>query len=785
MSHILIKGAREHNLKNIDVIIPKNRLTVITGVSGSGKSSLAFDIIYKEGQRRYLMALSIPKQFLPKLDRPRVEDIDGISPTLALGHKAFSKSPRSTVGTVTEVYDLLRVLFARIGQPHCPNCQRPLSAKTVSEMVKEIGNLPSGKKVILMAPITTSSIKKTWLRLQRDGFTKVKIGSEIYDLTEDKPKEGSGRLDVIIDKLIIKEGIKRRLTDSIELALKLSYGINIEILGKENLFFSQRPICPVCNIEVPQFFPQSFSFNHPQGACPECKGLGEKNGKLCPECRGKRLKKEALSVRINGLDIYELSSLPIKGLVSFISLLPKGPISAPIITEITRRLEVLEESGLDYLNLSRPISTLSTGENQRLRLAIQLNSKLTGLIYILDEPTIGLHPKEIKKLILALYRLRDLGNTIIVIEHDPQMILSADYIIELGPGAGEEGGDLVFSGDSKDFLKSKTLTALYLKKEKVFSFPSKRRSLNNYLVIKGVTTHNLKDITVKVPLNCLTCITGVSGSGKSSLIIDTLYRYLVKGKVDSVKDIYGAEKIKKVILIDQDPIGRTSKANPATYTGAFNYIRNLFSGLPESRARGYRPDRFSFNVKGGRCEVCQGSGVIKVEMAFLPDVYVRCETCQGKRFNEDTLEIKFKGMNIADILEIDIEQALEFFRHIPRLKNILQTLVEVGLGYLKLGQPATQLSSGEAQRLKLAKELSHPSTDKTLYILDEPTTGLHLDEINKLIFILHKLVDKGNTVIVIENQLEIIKASDYIINLGPEGGKYGGYLIACGRPNKF
>ncbi|KPJ65862.1 MAG: hypothetical protein AMJ45_04490 [Syntrophobacter sp. DG_60] len=785
MSHILIKGARENNLKNIDVVIPKNKLTVITGISGSGKSSLAFDIIYKEGQRRYLMALAIPKQFLPKLDRPKAEDIDGLSPTLALGHKTFSKSPRSTVGTVTEVYDLLRILFARIGQPYCPNCQRPLSAKTVPEMVREIINLPSGTKVILMAPITTSSIKKTWLRLQKDGFTKVKIGSEIYDLTEDKPKEGSGKLDVIIDKLIIKEDIKRRLTDSIELALKLSYGINIEILGKENLFFSQKLICPVCDIKTPQFSPQSFSFNHPQGACPECKGLGERNGKLCPKCKGKRLKREALSVRINGLDIYELSSLPIEGLVSFISLLPKGPIAMPIISEVIRRLNVLEEAGLDYLSLSRPISTLSLGENQRLRLAIQLSSRLTGLIYILDEPTIGLHPKEIRRLISALYRLRDLGNTVIVIEHDPQTILSADYIIELGPGAGEEGGDLVFSGDSKDFLKSKGLTALYLTKKKPLSLPSKSRPLNNYLIIESVTTHNLKDITVKIPLNCITCITGVSGSGKSSLIIETLYRYLIKGKVDSVKGIFGAENIKKVILIDQDPIGKTPKANPATYSGAFNYIRNLFSGLPEARARGYRPDRFSFNVKGGRCEVCQGSGVIKVEMAFLPDVYVTCDACRGKRFNEDTLEIKFKGENIADILEMAIEQALEFFRHIPRLKNILQTLVEVGLGYLKLGQPATQLSSGEAQRLKLARELSHPSTGQTLYILDEPTTGLHLDEINKLIFILHKLVDKGNTVIVIENQLEIIRASDYIINLGPESGKRGGYLIACGVPDEF
>ena len=780
MSYIFIKGARENNLKNIDVAIPKNRLTVITGVSGSGKSSLAFDIIYKEGQRRYLMALSIPKQFIPKFDRSRVEDVSGISPTLALGHRPISKNPRSTVGTVTEIYDLLRILFARTGRPHCPICQRPISSKTTLEMVKEIMNLPFGTKVILTAPIKTGSIKETWLRLQRDGFTKVKIGSKVYDLTEDVPREGPGRLSVIIDRLVIKDGIKRRLTDSIELALKLSYGrLNVELEGK-GLFFSERPICPVCDIEMPKVSPQSFSFNHPQGACPKCKGLGVKNGEVCPDCKGKRLKKEALSVRINGLDIYELSSLPVEALISFISSLPKGPVSTPIIDEIIKRLNVLKEAGLDYLSLSRPISTLSLGENQRLHLSIQLSNRLTGLTYILDEPTIGLHPKEVKGLISSLYRLRDLGNTVIVIEHDPQLILSADYIIELGPGAGEKGGDIVFSGSPKEFLKSKAITALYIKRRDVLPIRKRRRQLKDYLIMKGVTTHNLKDITVKVPLYCLTCITGVSGAGKSSLIIDTLYRYLIGEKVDSVKEICGTEDIRKVILIDQGPIGKMPNANPATYTGAFNYIRRLFSALPEARARGYKPNRFSFNVKGGRCEVCQGSGVIKVEMAFLPDVYIRCDACKGKRFNEDTLEIKFKGKSIADILEMDIESALEFFRHIPRLKNILQTLVEVGLGYLKLGQPATQISSGEAQRLKLAKELSHPGTGQ-LYILDEPTIGLHLEEINKLISILHRLVDKGNTVIVVENQLDVINACDYVINLGPGGGKYGGYLISCGR----
>jgi len=917
---IIIEGAREHNLKNINVEIPRNSLTVITGLSGSGKSTLAFDTLYAEGQRRYVESLSTyARQFLGQMDKPDVDSIIGLSPAIAIEQKTASHNPRSTVGTVTEIYDYLRLLFARIGIPYCYKCGLPISSMSIDQITDRVMAIDKKSKIIILAPLITGqkgSHEKLFAKIKKDGFARVRVDNEIYLIDDLVPleKNKNHTIDAVIDRLVIKEGIEKRLSDSLELALSLSSGLVIlmDLTHNEEILFSEKASCVHCKLSYPEFTPSSFSFNSPQGACKKCGGLGsvtafdpdlivpdptlslrqgavlpwenkdsvqfmefldalvthykeniytpfknlspkfqqvilhgsnkeeisfyiEKMGKkiiykkpfegvipnlqrryhetdstymreqikkfmdfkTCSACNGSRLNRASGSVRVGDKTIWEITRLSIQNCIQYISLLhllnKEKIISAGIIKELVQRMEFLENVGLDYLTLGRSAATLSGGESQRIRLATQIGSKLTGVLYVLDEPSIGLHQKDNARLLTTLMNLRDLGNTVLVVEHDEETILSSDHVIDIGPAAGTNGGEVVFSGTPEKLIKSETsLTGLYLSGKKYIQIPEKRRTGNGKsLIIYQASSNNLKNIDVSFPLGCFTCVTGVSGSGKSSLVLSTLYPILAnqinrsRKPAGKIKEIKGLEHIDKVIHIDQSPIGKTPRSNPGTYTQVFNSIRELFSNTRESKARGYKPGRFSFNIKGGRCEACTGDGIIKIEMHFLPDVYVDCDVCQGKRYNRETLDIRYKGKNIAQVLDMTIKQAIHFFENISSIKNKLATLMEVGLGYIKLGQAATTLSGGEAQRIKLAKELSKKETGKTIYILDEPTTGLHSDDINKLLYVLNKLVDSNNTVVVIEHNLDVIKCADHIIDLGPEGGDRGGEIVALGTPEEI
>lgn len=917
MEYIDIKGAREHNLKNVDIKIPKNKLTVITGLSGSGKSSLAFDTVYAEGQRRYVESLSAyARQFLDLMKKPEVDSIEGLSPAISIEQKTTSHNPRSTVGTITEIYDYMRLLWARAGTPYSPATGLPIESQTVSQMTDAVSALPEGSKIMLLAPIARGKkgeFKKEFESLQQQGFQRVKIDGEICSL-DDTPQLNKNQkhdIEVVVDRLVIKPGLEARIVQSVETALKLSDGLLYaeNAVTGEKLTFSSKFACPVSGFTIEEIEPRLFSFNNPFGACPHCDGIGAKlymdpelivpnpnlslsqgaiapwdSGKsafysqtitslcdflridtktpwkdlpekarniilygsgnvcipmyysrfstdkpfegvvpnmerrfletdsswvreefskyqsasTCEFCGGKRLKPEALAVKICGFDIMDASQMSIKAALEWFSgveaqLTPKkAEIAHKILKEIIERLNFLNNVGLDYLTLSRQSGTLSGGEAQRIRLASQIGSGLTGVMYVLDEPSIGLHQRDNDRLLATLNRLRDIGNTVIVVEHDEDAIRAADYLVDMGPGAGEQGGKVMAEGTVAEVLKSPdSLTAQYLTGRKEISVPLKRRKgSGNFVTLTGAKTHNLKNVTLEIPLGTLTCITGVSGGGKSSLILETLFKAVNKelngsrepaGKYDTIK---GLENIDKVIDIDQSPIGRTPRSNPATYTGLFTYIREWFAGLPEAKARGYTAGRFSFNVAGGRCEACQGDGVTKIEMHFLPDVYVACDVCKGKRFNRETLEVKYKGKSIADVLDMTVDEAHEFFAAIPSIKNRLELLQKVGLGYIHLGQSATTLSGGEAQRIKLSKELSKRATGKTLYILDEPTTGLHFEDINRLLKVLQTLVDQGNTVVVIEHNLDVIKVADYIVDMGPEGGDGGGRIVAKGTPEE-
>lgn len=834
---IIVKGARVHNLKNIDAVIPRDKLTVITGPSGSGKSSLAFDTIYAEGQRRYVESLSAyARQFLEQLGKPDVESISGLSPTISIEQRTTSYNPRSTVGTVTEIYDYLRLLYSRIAKPFCWNCGKPIRSQSPQQIVDHILSSPEGTKLSILAPIVRGrkgEYQKELQQLRQKGFVRVRIDGEILDLSDeislDKNKKHD--IDVYVDRLIVKGDLGTlgtRVHDSVELALKLGEGLlSLEVLDgskRTEVLMSEKFACPDCHVSYPEPEPRTFSFNSPMGACPDCDGLGidvQKAGQLeeeneeasqeeivvqqeitpdtvpCTTCHGARLRKESLHYKLAEKNISELCDFSVSESSEFFDQLNitdrEHLISDRILKEIKERLHFLNEVGVGYLSLSRSAQTLSGGEAQRIRLATQIGSSLVGVIYVLDEPSIGLHQRDNEKLISTLTRLRDLGNTVVVVEHDRDTIERADWILDLGPAAGTHGGYVVTAGTVQDILKSKkSLTGRYLRGDLKIPVPKIRRiwSEERSLRIEGACQNNLKNLDVTVPLGVFTCVTGVSGSGKSTLIIDTLYRLLAKELYNAnpgnirVKAIRGLEHIDKVIDIDQSPIGKTPRSNPATYTGLFSLIRDLFAHLPESQVRGYGPGRYSFNVKGGRCEACEGDGVMKIEMHFLPDVFVQCDVCKGKRYNRETLDIRYKGKNIAEVLEMTGEDALPFFDAIPTIKAKLKVLNEVGLGYLHLGQSSTTLSGGEAQRIKLAKELSKRSTGRTVYILDEPSTGLHFDDVNKLVALLQALADQGNTVIVIEHNLDIIKVADHIIDMGPEGGKAGGYVIAAGTPEE-
>lgn len=815
--YIVIRGAREHNLKGINLEIPRNKLVIITGPSGSGKSSLALDTIYAEGQRRYVESLSAyARQFLDQMDKPEVDFIDGLSPAISIEQKNNTKNPRSTVGTITEIYDYLRLLYARIGTPHCYQCGREITSQTVQQIVDQVMSLPLCTKVQVLAPIIRrkkGEFHKQLREVQRQGFLRIRVNGMIRELADEikLDKNKKHQIEIVVDRLLLQEPIKTRLTDSVEIALKLAGGlVLIQPDNGSELLFSERFACIDCGISLPEITPQSFSFNSPYGACRTCGGLGMRapepsssghseedlDAQPCPTCQGQRLRPEALAVKIADKTIFDVTALNIKQALEFFKQICLSAqqyfIASNILKEINARLNFLADVGLDYITLDRRAATLSGGESQRIRLATQIGSRLVGVLYILDEPTIGLHPRDNQRLLRILEGLRDLGNTIIVIEHDRDTIMTGDYIIDLGPGAGVHGGYLVAQGSPKDILlNNDSLTGKYLSGKLSIPLTTTRRSpAQGWLTIHQAQEHNLKNIEVMIPLGLFTCITGVSGSGKSTLLVDVLYKGLKqllrshkKMACNSYK-ISGFDQVDKVINIDQSPIGRTPRSNPATYTGVFTLIRDLFAQLPESRNRGYQPGRFSFNIKGGRCEACQGDGIINVEMYFLPDIYVPCEACQGKRFNRDTLEIKYKGRSIAEILDMTVDQASTFFQHIPRIVEKLETLRSVGLGYVKLGQSATTLAGGEAQRVKLSKELSRKSTGRTVYILDEPTTGLHFADIDKLLEVLNRLVAAGNTVIVIEHNLDIIKTADYIVDLGPEGGEAGGEVIASGTPEK-
>ncbi|REJ24568.1 MAG: excinuclease ABC subunit UvrA [Bacillaceae bacterium] len=919
MDKIVVKGARAHNLKNIDVTIPRDKLVVVTGLSGSGKSSLAFDTIYAEGQRRYVESLSAyARQFLGQMDKPDVDAIEGLSPAISIDQKTTSRNPRSTVGTVTEIYDYLRLLFARVGRPTCPVHGIEISSQTIEQMVDRIMEYPERTRLQVLAPVVSGKKGmhvKTLEEIKKQGFVRVRIDGEMMELTDDISLEKNKKhsIDVVVDRLIVKEGIISRLTDSIETALKLGDGkVIIDIIDGEELLFSEHHACPICGFSIGELEPRMFSFNSPYGACHACDGLGSKlevdldlvipnknltlkehaiapweptssqyypqllqavcnhygidmdipvkdipkhlldkilfgsggekiyfryendfgqiregyvefegvvrnierrykettsdfireqmekymTNQPCPTCKGHRLKKESLAVLINGRHIGQVTQLSIREAYQFFDQLAltekEMKIANLILREIKERLNFLIEVGLDYLTLSRSAGTLSGGEAQRIRLATQIGSRLTGVLYILDEPSIGLHQRDNDRLIRALQNMRDIGNTLIVVEHDEDTMLAADYLIDIGPGAGVHGGQVVAAGTPKEVMNDdRSLTGQYLSGKKFIPLPVERRKPDGrYIEIKGASENNLKNVNVKFPLGVFLAVTGVSGSGKSTLVNEILQKGLAqklnnsKTKPGVYKEMKGIEHLDKVISIDQSPIGRTPRSNPATYTGVFDDIRDVFAATNEAKVRGYKKGRFSFNVKGGRCEACRGDGIIKIEMHFLPDVYVPCEVCHGKRYNRETLEVTYKGKNIADILEMTVEDALQFFENIPKIKRKLQTIYDVGLGYMKLGQPATTMSGGEAQRIKLASELHRRSTGRSLYILDEPTTGLHVDDIARLLKVLHRLVENGDTVLVIEHNLDVIKSADYIIDLGPEGGDGGGTIIATGTPEE-
>ena len=918
---IRIRGAKEHNLKNIDIDIPRDEFVVLTGLSGSGKSSLAFDSIYAEGQRRYMESLSsYARQFLGQMEKPDVESLEGLPPAISIDQKSTNRNPRSTVGTVTEVYDYFRLLFARVGIPHCPKCGKEIKKQTVDQMVDDIMKLPERSKILLLAPVVRGrkgEHVKVFEKAKKSGYVRVIVDGNQYDLTEEIKLEKNIKhsIDIVVDRLVVREGIEKRLSDSIETVLQLADGLmTVDVVDGEELHFSQSFSCPDCGISIDEVEPRSFSFNNPFGACPVCHGIGYKmefdedlivpdktlsitegaiavmgwqsvvnpgsysrcileamakkygfsldtpygkypkkihdliwlgtggdrvevhytgqhghgvyniafEGLLhnvekryretgsetsrqeyesfmritpCRECGGQRLKKESLAVTVGDKNIWELSNLSIEDLKKFMDEVEltkrQRQIGRLVLKEISSRLGFLVDVGLDYLSLARATASLSGGEAQRIRLATQIGSGLVGVAYILDEPSIGLHQRDNDKLIATLKKLRDLGNTLIVVEHDEDTMLAADYVVDIGPGAGKNGGEVVAAGTAKEIMEvPESVTGAYLSHRIEIPVPSKRRKPAGFLTVKGAAENNLKNITVKFPLGVMTCVTGVSGSGKSSLVNEILCKSLTRtlnrarcipGKH---KSITGVEKLDKVINIDQSPIGRTPRSNPATYTGVFDMIRDLFATTPDAKAKGYKKGRFSFNVKGGRCEACAGDGILKIEMNFLPDIYVPCEVCDGKRYNRETLEVKYKGKSIYDVLDMTVEEALDFFKNIPTIHRKIQSLYDVGLSYVKLGQPSTTLSGGEAQRIKLATELSKRSTGNTIYILDEPTTGLHFADVHKLIEILQRLTDGGNTVVVIEHNLDVIKTADYLIDMGPEGGDKGGTVVAAGTPEK-
>jgi len=918
---IIIKGANEHNLKNIDVEIPRDSFTVLTGLSGSGKSSLAFDTIFAEGQRRYMESLSsYARQFLGQMEKPNVEKIEGLPPAISIDQKSTNRNPRSTVGTVTEIYDYFRLLYARIGVPHCPNCGKPIQRQTVDQMVDSIMKLEEETRIQLLAPVVRGrkgTHEKLLDKAKRSGYVRVVVDGNQYDLSDDinLDKNRKHNIEIIVDRIKVKPDIEKRLTDSIENVLKLSGGLlTVDISGGKQMNFSDSFSCPDCGISIEEIEPRSFSFNNPFGACPECAGLGYKmefsedlmipdkslsfnegcvqvmgwqsssdkksfthavlnalseaygfsldtpykelpdnirnmflygadrevavhykgqrsegtymlkfdglihdeerryretnsdtskaqyeeymNTTYCTACHGQRLKPTSLAVTVGEKNIYEVTELPVRKLQQYMEDLTLTKqqilIGDQIIKEIKGRIRFLVDVGLDYLSLSRATGTLSGGETQRIRLATQIGSGLVGVAYILDEPSIGLHQRDNDKLLASLMGLRDLGNTLIVVEHDEDTMRAADYIVDIGPGAGEHGGKVVATGTAEEIMANPdSITGQYLSGKRFVPVPNERRNPTGFLRINGASENNLKNIDVDIPLGIMTVVTGVSGSGKSSLINEILYKTLAKklNRAHTIpgkcKGIDGIEQLDKIIDIDQSPIGRTPRSNPATYTGVFDIIRDLFAGTPDAKARGYQKGRFSFNVKGGRCEACSGDGIVKIEMHFLPDVYVPCDVCHGKRYNRETLEVKYKGKSIYDVLDMTVEEALTFFKNVPTIDRKIRTLYEVGLGYIKLGQPSTELSGGEAQRIKLATELSKRGTGKTIYVLDEPTTGLHFEDVNKLVEILRKLSDTGNTVVVIEHNLDVIKTGDYIIDLGPEGGDGGGTIVATGTPEKI
>ncbi len=812
---IVIKGAREHNLKNIDLRLPRNSIIVITGPSGSGKSSLAIDTIYAEGQRRFVQSLSsYARQFIGELQKPDVDYIEGLSPSVSIEQKTVSGSPRSTLGTITEIYDYMRVLYTRIGRPFCYNCGNPISSQDTEGIISSILSLKKGTRLQILSPIVQQRkglYRKELEQMRREGFIRARIDGKMMDLTEDIKlnKHKRHTIEIVIDRLIVKEGIERQLKNSINVALRYADTVVINLVDENrDILFSKTLACTKCGISYPEITPMFFSFNSSLGACPKCKGLGytnifDEDGifesiedlRPCNECGGKRLRRESLGIKIGGLSIGEFSSLSIDDALDFLNRLTlnerESYIANRILKEVKERLFFLKQVGVGYLTLDRPAITLSGGEAQRVRLATQLGSSLTGVLYVLDEPSIGLHPRDCNRLISALKQLRDAENTIVIVEHDEETIRSADFIVDLGPGGGIRGGWVVATGTPEEISSNpESPTGQFLSGRKQIATPTARRKPIGYIMLQGINKHNLKNLDVKIPLGVFVCVTGVSGSGKSTLVFDVLYRTLLhemknkRGKIP-LKKISGLDQISHLICLEQKPLGKTPRSNPATYTGIFTYIRNLFSMTEDARTRGFKASRFSFNLSGGRCEACKGEGFKKIEMHFLPDVYVPCDSCNGKRYNHETLQIRFKGKSIADILEMTISEAYDFFIHIPALRDKLKLLVDVGLGYIQLGQSATTLSGGEAQRIRLAKELGKKTGKGTLYILDEPTTGLHFVDIQRLIDVINRLVDKGNTVLVIEHNLDIIKSADYVIDLGPEGGSGGGKIVAQGTPEEI